>query len=81
MRWAQLKIKVNETEFDIEIFGDKAVIDDNREKTIEIKDDKIILEIKNFVLTFMMKRKRRIIINYKWDGFHGLQKIPGPTDN
>ena len=24
---AQLKIKVNETEYDIEIFGDKAIID------------------------------------------------------
>jgi hypothetical protein len=45
-----LKIKVNDKEFDIEIFGNKAIINDNTEKKIEIKDDKMIIDNKEFYL-------------------------------
>jgi len=59
-----LKIKVNETEFDIEIFGNKAIINGN-ETAIEIKDDKMIINNKEFYLDFYEEREEEslLIIN------------------
>ena len=61
---AQLKIKVNEAEYDIDIFGDKAIID-GRETAIEIKDDKIIFGNKEFCLDFYDEQEEEslLIIN------------------
>ena len=59
-----MKIKVNETEFDIEIFGNKAIINGN-ETAIEIKDDKMIINNKEFYLDFYEEGEREslLIIN------------------
>jgi biotin carboxyl carrier protein len=46
-----LKIKVNETEYDVEIFGNKAIIND-KETMMEIRSDKLILGNKEFYLDF-----------------------------
>jgi len=60
-----LKIKVNDKEFDIEIFGNKAVINDNIEKKIEIKDDKMIMDNKEFYLDYYEEKEEEslLIIN------------------
>ena len=59
-----MKIKVNETEYDIEIFGDKAIIND-KETAIDIKDDKIIFGNKEFHLDFYDEQEEEslLIIN------------------
>ena len=61
---AQLKIKVNGTEYDIEIFGDKAIID-GKVTALEIKDDKIIFGNKEFCLDFYDEQEEEslLIIN------------------
>jgi biotin carboxyl carrier protein len=46
-----MKIKVNGTEYDVEIFGNKSIIN-NQEIKIEIKDDTIIIGNKVFYLDF-----------------------------
>ena len=46
-----MKIKVNGTEYDVEIFGNKSIIN-NQEIKIEIKDDAIIIGNKVFYLDF-----------------------------
>ena len=53
------------TEFDIEIFGNKAIINDNLEKKIEIKDDKIIMDNKEFYLDYYEEKEEEslLIIN------------------
>jgi biotin carboxyl carrier protein len=60
-----LKIKVNDKEFDIEIFGNKAIINDNLEKKIEIKDDKLIIDNKEFYLDYYEEKEEEslLIIN------------------
>jgi len=60
-----LKIKVNDKEFDIEIFGNKAIINDNLEKKIEIKDDKLIIDNKEFYLDYYEEKEDEslLIIN------------------
>ena len=60
-----MKIKVNDKEFDIEIFGNKAVINDNIEKKIEIKDDKMIMDNKEFYLDYYEEKEEEslLIIN------------------
>jgi len=60
-----LKIKVNNKEFDIEIFGNKAIINDNLEKKIEIKDDKLIIDNKEFYLDYYEEKEEEslLIIN------------------
>jgi acetyl/propionyl-CoA carboxylase alpha subunit len=46
-----LKVKVNETEYEVEIVGNKAIIN-GKEILIEIKDDTIIIGNKEFYLDF-----------------------------
>lgn len=60
-----MKIKVNDKEFDIEIFGNKAIINDNLEKKIEIKDDKLIIDNKEFYLDYYEEKEEEslLIIN------------------
>ena len=60
-----MKIKVNNKEFDIEIFGNKAIINDNLEKKIEIKDDKLIIDNKEFYLDYYEEKEEEslLIIN------------------
>ena len=60
-----MKIKVNDKEFDIEIFGNKAIINDNLEKKIEIKDDKMIIDNKEFYLDYYEEKEEEslLIIN------------------
>ena len=60
-----MKIKVNDKGFDIEIFGNKAVINDNIEKKIEIKDDKMIMDNKEFYLDYYEEKEEEslLIIN------------------
>jgi biotin carboxyl carrier protein len=60
-----LKIKVNDKEFDIEIFGNKAIINDNLEKKIEIKDDKLMIDNKEFYLDYYEEKEEEslLIIN------------------
>jgi len=60
-----LKIKVNDKEFDVEIFGNKAIINDNLEKKIEIKDDKLIIDNKEFYLDYYEEKEEEslLIIN------------------
>ena len=60
-----MKIKVNDKEFDIEIFGNKAIINDNLEKKIEIKDDKLIIDNKEFYLDYYEEKEDEslLIIN------------------
>jgi biotin carboxyl carrier protein len=61
----QLKIKVNNKEFDIEIFRNKAIIDKNLEKEIEIKDDKMIMDNREFCLGYYEEKDEEslLIIN------------------
>ena len=60
-----MKIKVNDKEFDVEIFGNKAIINDNLEKKIEIKDDKLIIDNKEFYLDYYEEKEEEslLIIN------------------
>ena len=60
-----MKIKVNDKEFDIEIFGNKAIINDKVEKKIEIKDDKMIIDNKEFYLDYYEEKEEEslLIIN------------------
>jgi biotin carboxyl carrier protein len=60
-----LKIKVNNKEFDIEIFGNKAIINDNLEKKIEIKDDTLIIDNKEFFIDYYEEKEEEslLIIN------------------
>ena len=46
-----MKIKVNETEYNVELIGNKAIVN-NREIEIEIKDDKIVIENIEYNLDF-----------------------------
>jgi biotin carboxyl carrier protein len=46
-----MKIKVNGTEYDVEIFGNKSIIN-NKETIMKIKDDEIIIGNKEFYLDF-----------------------------
>ena len=39
---------------------------------MEIKDDKIIIGNKEFYLDYYEEKDRRIVIDYKWDGFCGI---------
>jgi len=60
-----LKIKVNDKEFDIEIFGNKAIINANLEKKIEIKDNKLIIDNKEFFIDYYEEKEEEslLIIN------------------
>jgi biotin carboxyl carrier protein len=60
-----LKIKVNNKEFDIEIFGNKAIINDNLEKKIEIKDDTLMIDNKEFYIDYYEEKEEEslLIIN------------------
>ena len=72
---AQLKIRVNETEHDIEIFGDKAVID-GRETAIEIKDDKVIFGNKEFCLDFYDEQEEESLLIINGLAFMVSKKSP-----
>jgi biotin carboxyl carrier protein len=72
---AQLKIKVNETEYDIEIFGDKAVID-GKETSIEIKDDKLIFGNKEFSLDFYDEQEDESLLIVNGLAFMVSKKSP-----
>ena len=60
-----MKIKVNDKEFDIEIFGNKAIINDNLEKKIEIKDDTLMIDNKEFYIDYYEEKEKEslLIIN------------------
>ena len=60
-----MKIKVNNKEFDIEIFGNKAIINENLEKKIEIKDDTLIIDNKEFFIDYYEEKEEEslLIIN------------------
>jgi biotin carboxyl carrier protein len=59
-----MKINVNGTEYDVEIFGNKSIIN-NKEIIIEIKDDKVIIGNKEFYLDYYEDREEGslLIIN------------------
>ena len=60
-----MKIKVNDKEFDIEIFGNKAIINDSLEKKIEIKDDTLMIDNKEFYIDYYEEKEKEslLIIN------------------
>ena len=60
-----MKIKVNNKEFDIEIFGNKAIINENLEKKIEIKDDTLMIDNKEFYIDYYEEKEEEslLIIN------------------
>ena len=72
---AQLKIKVNETEYDIEIFGDKAVID-GKETSIEIKDDNLVFGDKEFCLDFYDEQEEESLLIINGLAFMVSKKSP-----
>jgi biotin carboxyl carrier protein len=61
-----LKIKVNETEYNVEMIGNKAIVND-KEINVQIKEDKIVIENKEYHLDFYgegdVGEKSLLIIN------------------
>ncbi|MGN6350350.1 MAG: acetyl-CoA carboxylase biotin carboxyl carrier protein subunit [Candidatus Nitrosocosmicus sp.] len=61
-----MKIKVNGTEYNVEMIGNKAIVND-REIKLQIKDDKIVIENKEYHLDFYgeeeVDEKSLLIIN------------------
>jgi len=76
-----LKIKVNDKEFDIEIFGNKAIINDNLEKKIEIKDDKLIIDNKEFYLDYYEEKEEESLLIINGMAFVISKKNYRRTDN
>ncbi len=56
-----MKIEVNRTEYDIEIIGNNSIIN-NKERIIEIKDDKIIFGNKEFYLDFYEEKEGELLL-------------------
>ena len=61
-----MKIKVNETEYNVDLIGNKAIVN-NREIEIKIKDDKIVIENIEYNLDFYgegeIEEKSLLIVN------------------
>ena len=71
-----MKIKVNDKEFDIEIFGN-----DNLEKKIEIKDDKLIIDNKEFYLDYYEEKEEELLLIINGTAFVVSKKNYRRTDN